>query len=74
MKNEKLTDSPDVTKTAEAEMWCDQKVKTTARIEHNRADMVFWDTENKRCKLIEISVQLDNNLAHAYKLKVETYI
>ena len=45
MKNEKLIDPPDVTKTAEAEMWWDQKVKTVARVEHNRPDMVFWDTK-----------------------------
>ena len=74
MKNEKLIDMPDVTKTTKAEMWWDQKVKTVARIEHNRPDMVFWDTKNKPCKLIEISVLLDNNIAHAYKLKQEKYI
>ena len=36
--------------------------------------MVFWDTKNKRCELIEISVPLDNNIAHVYKLKQEKYI
>ena len=30
--------------------------------------------KNIRCKLIEISVPLDNNIAHAYKLKQEKYI
>ena len=74
MKNEKLINPPDVMKAAEAEMWWDQKVKTVARIEHNRPDMVFWDTKNKLCELIEISVALDNNIAHAYKLKQEKYI
>ena len=74
MKNEKLIDLKNVTKPAEAEMWWDQKVKTVARIEHNRPDMVFWDTKNKHCELIEISVPLDNNIAYAYKLKQEKYI
>ena len=59
MKNEKLIDLPNVTKTAEAEMWWDQKVKTVARIKDNRPDMVFWDTKNKLCELIEIFVPLD---------------
>ena len=74
MKNEKLIDLPDVTKTTEAEIWWDQKVKTVARIEHNRPDMVFLDTKNKLCKFIEISVPVDNNIAHAYKLKQKKYI
>ena len=74
MKNEKLINPPDVMKTAEAEMWWDQIVKTVARIEHNRQGMVFWDTNNKCCELIEISVPLDNNVAHAHKLKHERYI
>ena len=36
--------------------------------------MVFWDSKNKLCELIEISVPLDNNMAHTYKLKQEKYI
>ena len=74
MKNEKLINPPDVMKTAEAEMWWDQIMKTVARIEHNRPDMVFWDTKNKCCELIEISVPLDNNVTHAHQLKQEQYI
>ena len=74
MNLEKLIDPPEVTKTTDAEMWWDKKVRTVTKIEHNRPGMIYWDKKNKQCEIIEISVPLDNNMQKAYKLKQGKYI
>ena len=43
MNLDKLIDLPEVTKTADAKMWWDKKVRTVTKIEHNRPDMIYWD-------------------------------
>ena len=50
---EKLIDPPEVTETADAEIWWDRKIRTVTKIEHNTADMIYWDKENKQCEIIE---------------------
>ena len=58
MKLEKLIEPPEVTKTDNAEMWWDKKIKTVTKIEHNRPDMIYWNLKDKQCEILEISVPL----------------
>ena len=74
MKLEKLIKPPEVTKTNNAEMWWDKKIKTVTKIEHSRPDMIYWNLKDKQCEIIEISVPLDSNMQQAYKLKQGKYI
>ena len=74
MKLEKLIEPPEVTKTNDAKMRWDKKIKTVTKIEHNRPDMIYWNLKDKQCEIIEISVPLDNNKQQAYKLKQGKYI
>ena len=68
MNLEKLITPTEVTKTADAGMWWDKKVRTVTKIEHNRPQMIYWDKKNKQCEIIEISVPLNDNMQQAYKL------
>ena len=46
---------------------------THPMVEKNRPDLVIWNTEKKLCKIVEITVLLDTNLATAYKEKERKY-
>ena len=65
---------PPITKAGNIEIWWDEKVLTHPMVEKNRPDLVIWNTEKKLCKIVEITVPLDTNLATAYKEKERKYI
>ena len=65
---------PLITKAGNIEIWWDEKIFTHPMVEKNRPDLVIWNTEKKLCKIVEITVPLDTNLATAYKEKERKYI
>ena len=65
---------PPITKAGNIEIWWDEKILTHPMVEKNRPDLVIWNTEKKLCKIVEITVPLDTNLATAYKEKERKYI
>ena len=74
MNLEKLINLPEVTKTADTEIWWDKKIKTVTKIDHNRQVIIYWDQKNKQSEIITISVPLDNNVQQAYRLKQGKYM
>ena len=59
---------PPIMRVGSLELWWDVKVATTPPTEFNRPDIVMFDNETKQCKVIEVSVPLDCNVA---KVEVE---
>ena len=75
LENEKLVyNPPPVTKVGETETWWDEPIRTHSKVEKNRPDLVIWDTGQKLCKIVEITVPLDTNIASAYREKEKKYI
>ena len=56
------------------EIWWDIPIKTVVKVENNRPDIVIWNTEQKYCQIVEITVPLDTNLETAYKTKELKYV
>ena len=65
---------PKVTKVRELEIWWDNETYTVSKVDHNRPDMVIWDSTSKQCQIVEVTVSLDTNLPKAYKDKKHKYI
>ena len=75
LENEKLVyNPPPVTKVGEIEIWWDEPIRTHPKVKKNRPDLVIWDTGQKLCKFVEITVPLDTNIATAYREKEKKYI
>ena len=74
LENEKLVyNPPPVTKVGEIEIWWDEPIRTHPKVEKNRPDLVIWDTGQKLCKIVEITIPLDTNIATAYREKEKKY-
>ena len=50
---------PEVTRTANKEIWWNISMSTPEKVEHNKPDMVLWDLKNKKCIIIEVTVPLE---------------
>ena len=42
-------------------------------VEHNRPDIVLWDLEKKKCKIIDVCVPMDFNVIREEKEKCDKY-
>ena len=60
---------PPVTKVGETEIWWDEPIHTHPKVEKHKPDLVIWNHIEKVCKIVEIAVPLDPNLAIAYREK-----
>ena len=56
------------------EVWWDQKISTAVPVAHNKPDIVIWDTSNKTCQIIDISIPLDMNIVNKGKEKRNHYM
>jgi len=56
------------------EVWWDQKISTAVAVAHNNSDIVIWDTSNKTCQIIDISIPLDMNIVNKGKEKRNHYM
>ena len=56
------------------EVWCDTKIKTLQKIQHNRPDTRVWKIKEKLCFIIDVSICLDVNVDKNYKLKHSSYL
>ena len=75
LENEKLIHNPPpVTKVGKIEIWWDEPIRIHPKVEKNRPDLVIWDTGQKLCKIVEITINLDTNIATAYREKEKKYI
>ena len=52
----------------------DNEIYTVSKVDHNRPDMVIWDSTSKQCQIVEVTVSLDTNLPKAYRDKKQKYI
>ena len=58
---------------SKTEFWWNLSIKTTAKLEHNKSDIVAWDRAGKICKIIEISCPADVNIAKEVEEKLSNY-
>ena len=65
---------PRVTTRDQLEIWWDMEVYTTAKVKHNKPEIMLRKNEVKTCQLVECTVPLDTNLADAYHQKEIKYI
>jgi hypothetical protein len=56
------------------ELWWDTKIATTPSTEYNKPDIVMWNHATKECKVIEVSVPLDCNVAKVEVEKRNKYV
>ena len=75
VQNERLIYKlPKVTKVRELEISWDNEIYTISKVDHNRPDMVIWDSTSKQCQIVKVTVSLDTNLPKACKDKKQKYI
>ena len=60
-------------KTENIEIWWDKKISVQPPVEHNRPDIVLWDLEKKKCKIIDVFVPMDFNVTREEKEKCDKY-
>ena len=48
-------------------------IKTATKISHNKPDLLLWDTDQKRCQVIEFNCPCDINLIGKTSYKINTY-
>ena len=58
----------------DVELWWDTKVKTLAKLEHNKPDIVIWKKSQLKCFILDICVCLDVNVDKNIKLKLDSYL
>ena len=64
----------EVMKTGDLELWWDKKIHVTNKVEHNRPDLIIWDRNKNKCKIIDFSVPLDGNVTRKEIEKVNNYV
>ena len=60
-------------KTSNMEIWWDKKISVQPPVEHNRPDIVLWDLEKRKCKIIDVCVPMDFNVIREEKEKCDKY-
>ena len=70
----KYTNPQQVMHAGSLELWWDTKIKTTPSTEFNKPDIVMWNRATKECKVIEVSVPLDCNVAKVEVEKRNKYV
>ena len=63
----------EITRVGEKEIWWDKIIDTPGKINHNRPDIVLWELDTKVCKIIDICVPLDFNVALRETTKRDNY-
>ena len=55
------------------ECWWNVAVKTAVKVKHNKPDIIEWDTEQKTCKIIEVSCPANVNVMSKINEKENIY-
>ena len=55
------------------EYWWNIPIKTSAKVKHNRPDMVIWNHKDKCCTVVEVSCPLDVNVLQKESEKEHIY-
>ena len=70
----KLLNEPEyVIKFHNHEYWWNMSSKTATKISHDKPDLLVWDTDGKRCQIIEFSCPCDVNLIGNTSNKINNY-
>ena len=58
------------------EIWWDRKVTTISPLKHNKTDIMYWNTTENRCYIIDIAIGLNVNVGENTNLNtyIDTYI
>ena len=65
---------PTVTHIDGKEIWWNTPVKLLNKVEHNRPDLIVWNTDAKLCTIVEVCIPLDTNVTLRSTWKEELYI
>ena len=64
----------EVFKVGPLEIWWDKKIKVTGGVEFDKPDIVLWNSHTWQCKIVEVGVPLDVNVAKIENEKRDKYV
>ena len=65
---------PTVTHIDGKEIWWNAPVKLPNTVEHNRLDLIVWNTDSKLCTIVEVCIPLDTNVTLRSTWKEKLYM
>ena len=63
-----------IQKLGDNEYWWNLSINTAQKVQHNKPDLVIWNTKKKTCDIIEVSCPADINITKKEEEKLSTYI
>jgi len=63
-----------VSQVGPLEIWWDQRINTSPKVENNKPDMVIWDKCKKDCTIVEIGIPLDSNVSRNESEEASKYV
>ena len=63
-----------IQKLEDNEYWWNLSINTAQKVQHNKLDLVIWNTKEKTCDIIEVSCPADINITKKEEEKLSTYV
>ena len=63
-----------IQKLGDNEYWWNLSINTAQKVQHNKPDLVIWNTKEKTCDIIEVSCSADINITKTKEEKLSIYV